>query len=296
MQVDTHVKIGTLTHNNSHLPVVFQEGKAFSLPQGKDGRIRAISDWIKEPDALFDAAKTAVTKGEGFGYSPEQLLAPIEKPGKIMGIGLNYADHARETGREPPKAQTWFMKQSSAINAPYGTINMPAVSNALDYECELVIVIGRYGRHVPAERAHEIIAGYTCGNDVSVRDWQKATPTMIMGKGFDTHAPIGPWIVTPDEMGDVNDLGIRTFVNGEVRQNGNTKEFIHKIPEMIAHLTAAFPLEPGDLIFTGTPAGVGFAYSPPNYLKVGDRVRIEIDRIGHIEHTVVQETARTRIG
>ena len=290
------MKFGTLAKNNLHLPVVIQGGKAFPLTEEADAPIRPLKDWISDPDALFAGAEAALQRGEGIDFDQKDLAAPIPRPGKVLGIGLNYADHARETGREPPKTQTWFMKQATSVNSPFGTINMPSVSNCLDYECELVIVIGRYGRHVPAERAHEIIAGYTCGNDVSVRDWQRATPTMIMGKGFDTHAPIGPWIVTPDEISDVNALGIRTFVNGELRQNGNTRELIHKIPDLIAHLTAAFPLEPGDLIFTGTPAGVGVAYSPPNYLKVGDSVRIEIDEIGELEHTIIQETAVTRIG
>lgn len=286
------MKLGNIIHLESHLPVVFHDGRAFALAdRGID-----LQELLSRPDELRQAADLAVSKGLAMNVAPEQILAPVLKPRKILGIGLNYADHAAETGREPPKNQTWFVKQVTALNAPYGQIMMPAVSECLDYETELVVVIGRKGRHVPAERAHEIIAGYTCGNDVSVRDWQRATPTMNMGKGFDSHAPIGPWIVTPDEIGDVNELGLRTYVNGELRQNGNTSELIHKIPELIAHLTAAFTLEPGDLLFTGTPAGVGVAHAPPKYLKPGDRVRIEIDRIGHIEHDIIQERAETRIG
>lgn len=296
MQVMRPVKFANLNKDQTILPVVIHEKCAFALTNDQGESVGPF--WQSQFDAgvLAQLATHAINAGAPLEFELSQLSAPILRPGKIMAIGLNYADHARETGREPPKAQTWFMKQSTSINDPFGTINMPSVSDCLDYEAELVIVIGRYGRHVPAERAHEIIAGYTCGNDVSVRDWQKATPTMIMGKGFDTHAPIGPWIVTPDEIGDVNDLGLRTYVNGELRQNGNTRDFVHKIPDMIAHLTAAFPLEPGDLIFTGTPAGVAMGHNPPKFLKVGDQVRIEIDRIGHIEHTIVAEEPITRIG
>jgi 2-keto-4-pentenoate hydratase/2-oxohepta-3-ene-1,7-dioic acid hydratase in catechol pathway len=224
------------------------------------------------------------------------LLAPIERPGKILGIGLNYRDHAAETGREPPAIQTWFVKQATAVNDPYGQIAFPKVSSALDYEVELVVVIGKRGRHVPAERAHEIIAGFCVGNDVSVRDWQRATPTMIMGKGFDTHAPFGPWIVTPDELGPLPDLRLRCFINGELRQNGRAGDMIFGIEAQIAHLTAAFTLEPGDVIFTGTPAGVGVAMTPPGFMKPGDIVRCEIDGIGGIESKIVAETGETVIG
>ena len=224
------------------------------------------------------------------------LCQPIIRPGKILGIGLNYRDHAHETGREPPSVQTWFVKQATAANAPLGRVHMPKVSDKLDYEAELVVVIGQYGRHVPAERAMEIVAGFACGNDYSVRDWQRATPTMNMGKGFDTHAPFGPWIVSPDELGPLEDLGVRSFVNDEQRQDGRAGDMIFGVAEQIAHLSAAFTLEPGDLLFTGTPAGVGAAFDPPKFVKLGDRVRIEIDGIGSIEHEIVEDPGLTVIG
>ncbi len=225
-----------------------------------------------------------------------RLKAPLRRPGKILGIGLNYRDHAKETGREPPTTQMWFNKQSSSLHGPFDPVLMPAVSTALDYEVELVVVIGRYGRHVPRERAHEIVAGYMTGCDYSVRDWQRATPTMIMGKGFDTHAPVGPWITTPDEAGDVSNMSLKCWVNDELRQDGNTGEMIFDVPAQIEHLTKAFALEPGDLIFTGTPAGVGAAFTPPKFVKVGDRVRVGVERLGVIEAVIAQETAQTRIG
>ncbi len=225
-----------------------------------------------------------------------KLRAPVGRPGKILGIGLNYRDHAKETGREPPTTQMWFNKQTTSLHDPFANVLMPAVSSALDYEVELVVVIAKRGRHVPKERAQEIIGGYMTGCDYSVRDWQRATQTMIMGKGFDTHAPVGPWITTPDEAGDVSSMKLKCWVNGELRQDGNAGDMIFNIAEQIEHVTKAFPLEPGDLLFTGTPAGVGAGFDPPKFVKVGDKVRVEIDRLGAIEATIEQEVAQTRIG
>lgn len=239
---------------------------------------------------------TAAKSAPKLRLSDVRLTAPVARPGKILGIGLNYRDHAKETGREAPTTQMWFNKQKTSVNDPFAPIMMPTVSSALDYEVELVVVIGRRGRHVPRDRAHEIIGGYMVGNDVSVRDWQRATPTMIMGKGFDTHAPAGPWITTPDEAGDISNMRLRCFVNGEKRQDGVAGDMVFDVPAQIEHLTKAFTLEPGDLIFTGTPAGVGVAHSPPSFMKVGDTVRMEIDRLGAIEAVIGKESSETRIG
>ncbi|GIU66393.1 fumarylacetoacetate hydrolase family protein [Candidatus Phycosocius spiralis] len=224
-----------------------------------------------------------------------QFLAPVPKPPRIFGIGLNYADHAAETGRAPPASQTWFMKQITAVNGPYDDVEKPIVSDMLDFEVELVVIIGAIARHVPVDRAREVIAGYCVGCDYSVRDWQKATPTMIMGKGFNTHAPFGPMMTTPDEIANVDALRLRTYVNGRLMQDGCVGDLIFKIPDMIAHLSTAFTLLPGDILFTGTPAGVGIARTPPVYLKAGDLVRCEIDGLGAIEQTIVNEIKRTII-
>lgn len=224
-----------------------------------------------------------------------EFLAPVPKPPRIFGIGLNYADHAAETGREPPAIQTWFMKQITAVNAPFGDVEKPCVSNMLDFEVELVVVIGAKARHVPVERAHEVIAGYCVGCDYSVRDWQKATPTMIMGKGFNTHAPFGPVLVTADEIPDLDQLRLRCYVNDQLMQDGCVADLIFKVPQMIAHLSTAFTLLPGDIIFTGTPAGVGIARNPPVYLFAGDTVRCEIDDLGAIENKIIDEVKATII-
>ena len=219
-----------------------------------------------------------------------RLLAPV-LPRKFMAIGLNYADHIAESGMEAPEYPVFFNKQTTCVVGPDDDVHMPRVSNLLDYEGELAVVIGARCRHVPEEQAHEVIAGYTIANDVSVRDWQIRTPTMTMGKSFDTHGPLGPWIVNEDELGDPHDLQIRTYVNDELRQNGNTREMIYDCYQQVAHLSQAFTLEPGDVIATGTPAGIGAVRQPfpDGLLKVGDVVRIEIDGIGELRNTVVEE-------
>jgi 2-keto-4-pentenoate hydratase/2-oxohepta-3-ene-1,7-dioic acid hydratase in catechol pathway len=192
---------------------------------------------------------------------------------------------------EAPEFPVFFNKQVTCVVGPHDDVHMPRVSSLLDYEGELAVVIGERCRHVPEDRAHEVIAGYTIANDVSVRDWQIRTPTMTMGKSFDTHGPLGPWVVTPDELGDPHDLAIKTYVNDELRQDGNTREMIYDCFQQVAHLSAAFTLESGDVIATGTPAGIGAVRQPfpDGLLKVGDVVRVEIDGIGAISNTVVEE-------
>lgn len=221
------------------------------------------------------------------------LLAPIPRPGKTLAIGLNYLEHVQERivgeSRTVPEHQIWFPKLANAIHAPYAPIVLPRISQMTDYEAEMVAVIGRRCRHVPAERAHEVVFGYAVGNDVSVRDIQKRTSQWTLGKSFDTHAPFGPWITTADEVGDPHALEMRAWVNGELRQHSNTRLMIHNVWAQIAQLTQVMTLEPGDLVFTGTCSGVGAAYDPPKYLRAGDVVRIEIERLGRIEATCVDE-------
>ena len=217
------------------------------------------------------------------------LAAPVLRPPKFLAIGLNYAAHVAESGMERPAHQLWFNKQSTCVIGPGAPIHVPKASSVVDYEGELAFVIGRRCRHVPAARAAEVIAGYTIGNDVSVRDWQIRTPTMTMGKSFDTHGPLGPEVVTADELGDPHRLRLRTWVNDELRQDGCTDDLIFDCFDMVEHLSTAFTLEPGDVISTGTPAGVGIAMKPPKLLTAGDVVRIEIDGIGALENPVIDE-------
>jgi 2-keto-4-pentenoate hydratase/2-oxohepta-3-ene-1,7-dioic acid hydratase in catechol pathway len=229
-------------------------------------------------------------QGDRFPLEDVRLLAPV-RPRKYLAIGLNYSDHIAESGMEAPEFPIFFNKQATCIIGPGYEVHMPRVSKLLDYEGELAIVIGERCRHVPEERAQEVIAGYTIANDVSVRDWQLRTPTMTMGKSFDTHGPLGPFVVTADELGDPHSLAIKTWVNDELRQDGNTREMIFDCFQQIAHLSQAFTLEPGDVIATGTPAGIGAVRQPfpEGLLKVGDNVRVEIEGVGVLENTVVDE-------
>ncbi len=218
------------------------------------------------------------------------LLAPAT-PRKYLAIALNYADHIAETGMERPEVPTFFNKQVTCVVGPGADVHIPRVSTFLDYEAELAVVIGRRCRHVSAERAHEAIAGYTCANDLSVRDWQGRARTMTIGKSFDTHGPLGPWLVTEDELGDPHGLRIRCLVDDEPRQDASTAEMVFDCYQQVAHLSEAFTLEPGDVIATGTPSGVAIGRKPIRdyVLKVGDTVRVEIEGIGALENTVVPE-------
>lgn len=251
---------------------------------------------IEGGDPAMEQLRRAVAKGGQFlSVDQVRLRQPIIRPPKILAIALNYAEHVAESSTVKPAVQMWFNKQSTCANGPYDPIDLPIASDKLDYEGELGVVIGKRCRHVPKDRASEVIFGYCIINDVSVRDWQRAAQTFQIGKSFDTHGPFGPCIVTPDEVGDPQDLDIRTLVNGEVRQNSNTKHMIYRIDEQIAHLTTAFTLEAGDVLATGTPSGVGAAMNPPNFLKEGDVVRIEIEKLGAIENPVVKEKGGTVI-
>jgi ureidoglycolate lyase len=256
------------------------------LPAGMKELIEA---WPQVGNAVRSFVQT--TKPH-FALGNVRMKAPVPRPQKILAIGLNYADHIAETGREKPARQVWFSKLPNAVNGPFDPIEIPKVSADIDYEAELVFVIAKRCRHVTKERAHEVVFGYCVGNDVSVRDWQYQSPQWILGKSFDTHAPFGPWIVTSDEVGDPHTLGIRCLVNGEVRQNSSTSHLVFNVFDQIAHLSQALTLEPGDVIFTGTPGGVGAAMKPPAWLKAGDVVRVEIDRIGALEARMVPEAER----
>ncbi|HEV2365898.1 MAG TPA: fumarylacetoacetate hydrolase family protein [Caulobacteraceae bacterium] len=220
----------------------------------------------------------------------DNLLAPIPRPGKIMAIGLNYADHVAESGQQTPPHQIWFSKAATAAHAPFAPVEIPKASALVDYEAELVAVIGAGGRHVGRGDAHAAVFGFCAGNDVSVRDWQMRTSQWVLGKSFDTHAPFGPWIVTADEIADPHILGIRCFVNGEKRQDSNTRHLIFDVWAQIEHLSQVMTLEPGDLIFTGTPGGVGAAMNPRQFLESGDRARVEIDQVGAIENVFEPES------
>ncbi len=214
------------------------------------------------------------------------LLPPIPTPQKIACVGLNYADHAAETGDSIPDAPVIFNKFPTALAKNGDVIQIPAVSDKIDYEAELVVVIGRTGRNIPATEAMEYVAGYCCGNDVSARDWQMRPPARqwFIGKTFDGFAPIGPWVVTPDEISDPHTLEIEMRLNGQVMQHSNTNQFIFSIPTLIEWISQVCTLVPGDLIFTGTPPGVGMGRNPQVFLKDGDMCEVEIAKIGTLRN------------
>ena len=214
------------------------------------------------------------------------LLAPIPRPRKFLGIGLNYADHIDETGLEKPEYPMFFTKQSSCVIGQGEAIQIPPVSEKVDYEGELAFVIGKKCKNVSVENAHDVIAGFTIVNDVTVRDWQFRTPTWTIGKSFDTHGPIGPWIVTADEILNPHALNLKTWVDDELRQNSNTRYMMFNCYEMIAYLSQAMTLEVGDVVTTGTPSGVGVKMKPRGYLKAGQTVKIEIEGIGTLVNSV----------
>ncbi|MEM7077189.1 MAG: fumarylacetoacetate hydrolase family protein [Pseudomonadota bacterium] len=227
-----------------------------------------------------------------FSLADVRLESPIKRPGKILAIGLNYRAHAEESGMDIPKYPVVFTKQNTSINGPYDPVHRADDMRLLDYEGELAIVIGKRARRVPKDKAAGVIAGFAVNNDVSVRDWQMRStpPQFTMGKSWDTHCPLGPALVTPDEV-DPHGLRLRTWVNDELRQDSNTSDLIFDCYDIIAYLSTAFTLEPGDVIVTGTPSGVGAAMQPPQGLVVGDRVKVEIEGLGHIVNEIIDEPA-----
>jgi 2-keto-4-pentenoate hydratase/2-oxohepta-3-ene-1,7-dioic acid hydratase in catechol pathway len=242
-------------------------------------------------EQVLTAARAAAEGASGrLSLSDVRLHAPIPRPSKFLAIGLNYQAHIAEGGRtEVPATPTVFAKMPSCVVGPFDEVERPLVSEQLDYEGELGLVIGRACRHVSRADAPDVIAGYMVVNDVSVRDWQHSTGQWVLGKSFDTHGPTGPWLVTPDEVGDPHRLGIRTHVNGELRQESTTELLMHDCYALVAHVSQVCTLEPGDIITTGTPAGVAAVMKPPRWLVPGDVVRVEIDRVGAIENRIVAE-------
>jgi 2-keto-4-pentenoate hydratase/2-oxohepta-3-ene-1,7-dioic acid hydratase in catechol pathway len=242
------------------------------------------------PRGLSRAA-VAGQGGRPMDRAGKKLLAPVPRPEKIICIGLNYADHARETGKEPPPEPVVFNKFVTAVRADGDEIVLPRLTNKVDFEAELVAVIGVGGRHIPKEKALEHIAGYACGNDVSARDWQTQKPAgqWLLGKSFDSFAPFGPELVTADEVGNAGDLRIGLRINDQTMQDSRTSQLIFSVAELVSYISGVCTLSPGDVIFTGTPPGVGVARKPPVYLKAGDKVEVEIERVGVLRNSVVAE-------
>ena len=237
------------------------------------------------------AAADLRTSAPRLPLSGVRLRAPVPSPQKFLAIGYNYAAHLEETHMARPSRQAWFNKQQTCIVGTGDPVWIPKIApDQVDYEGELGLVIGRRCKNVPDDKSAvlDVIAGFTIVNDVSVRDWQELEPGMVVSKSFDTHGPTGPWIVTPDEIGDPLDLRIRTYVGSDLRQDGHTADMLFNIYEQVSYLSSAFTLEPGDVLSTGTPSGIAW-HHPGKYLKPGDTVRVEISKIGVLENPFIAE-------
>jgi len=249
----------------------------------------SLLDFIESGTVGRATAEKLAASGGGYPLDKVKLLAPIPRPRKLICVGLNYRDHAAETNSEIPSVPTIFNKFATAVIAHGDNIVLPKVSKSPDYEAEFAFVIGRGGRNIAGDDWPKHVFGYTIVNDVSARDYQRATTQWLMGKTFDTFAPMGPWIVTADEIADPHSLDIQLDINGERLQSSNTRELIFKIQDLIAFLSSVFTLEPGDIVSTGTPAGVGVARNPQRFLRPGDEVVVRIPAIGELRNPVVAE-------
>ena len=283
------MKLVTFTHNNEARVGAVVDG--FVVDSKNNTKIPAtMLEFLSAGSSALDAMQQQIDSGnDRIAQDQVKLLAPVPRPGKYLAISLNYPDHISETGRDKPEYPTFFTKQGTCVIGHGDAIHRPKVSDKLDYEGELAFVIGKRCRHVPADKAHKVIAGFTIANDVSVRDWQIRSPTFTLGKSFDTHGPLGPWIVTNDEISDPHNLNLKTWIDDELRQDSNTRHMIFNCYEMIAYLSQAMTLEPGDVIATGTPSGVGVKMKPRGYMLPGQTARIEIEGIGTLVNPVIEE-------
>jgi 2-keto-4-pentenoate hydratase/2-oxohepta-3-ene-1,7-dioic acid hydratase in catechol pathway len=251
-----------------------------------DGRITGLGvDML----SVIAGGQPSSVVGASYELADVKLFAPIPRPPKFICVGLNYRDHARETGMEIPTVPTIFNKFTNVVIGPGAPIVLPKVSTRPDYEAEFAFIIGTGGRNISAPNAFIHVFGYTIVNDVTARDYQMVTSQWLMGKTFDTFAPMGPWIVTRDEIADPHALDISLEIGGEILQQSNTRELVFGVPALIEYISSVVTLEPGDVVATGTPAGVGFARKPPRYLRDDDEVVIRIQGIGELRNPVISE-------
>lgn len=285
------MKLVTFTHSGRTRIGKIEGDKVIDLSIAQPSLPQDMLNFLQQGEAAMVKAREAKESPEAvLALADVKLEAPVQNPSKYLAIGMNYRDHVEESARKgikTPETQIWFNKQVSCITGPFDPVEMPRISEMLDYEVELCVVIGKTCKDVSLEDAPSVIAGYMVANDVSVRDIQWASPTWTLGKSFDTHGPVGPWLVTAEEIADPHNLRMLLTVNGEERQNNTTSLMVYNINQQIAHLTQIMTLQPGDLIATGTPMGVAAGMNPPKYLKVGDVVRAEIEGVGAIENKVV---------
>jgi 2-keto-4-pentenoate hydratase/2-oxohepta-3-ene-1,7-dioic acid hydratase in catechol pathway len=283
------MRLGTYVSDKGNRACAIVDEEIVDLGEASPDLDVALPEIFERGDDGLAAIQSAIDSGNARKpLSDVKLTAPV-RPRSCFGVGLNYPDHAAEAGREIPEWPTIFGILDNSISGPFDPIEKPIASDHIDYETELAIVIGRRCRHVSRADAPSVVAGFTICNDVSVRDWQRRVLQWTVGKSFDTHTPLGPWIVTPDELGDPHNLAFRTLVNGEVRQESNTSEMVFDCWDLIEYLSTACTLQPGDVIATGTCGGVALFREGQPWLKVGDVVRCEVDGIGAQEASVVAE-------
>jgi 2-keto-4-pentenoate hydratase/2-oxohepta-3-ene-1,7-dioic acid hydratase in catechol pathway len=283
--------LATISTTSGNRVVAVRDGKYIDLVRA-DSSLPGTLKEILSRDAGLALARAAAEKGFAAGqFIGGRLLAPVPSPGKVICIGLNYKDHAAESGQPPPPEPVVFNKFPQSVIGPEEPIRLPSVCHKVDYEAELVVVIGRAGRRISRATALEHVAGYMNGNDVSARDWQLEKPgkQWLLGKTPDTFAPTGPWLTTADEVPDARNLNIKLRLNGQTMQDSTTRELIFGVDELIAYVSQVVTFEPGDLIFTGTPPGVGMARKPPVFLKAGDVCEVEIAGLGVLRNPVVAE-------
>lgn len=258
------------------------------LSKADSGLPRCMKALLEMGPEGLERVRTCAEAPATLALEDARLLPPVSHPEKVICVGVNYADHAAESGMEPPSEPVIFNKFPTTLRAHGDEIVLPALSSEVDYEAELVVVVGAGGKHIKKEQALDHVAGYTCGNDVSARDWQKGKPggQWLLGKSFDSFGPTGPVLVTADEIQDPGMLAIRCRLNGQTMQDSCTDQLIFPVDELIAYVSSVATLKPGDLLFTGTPPGVGMARSPAVFLQPGDQVEVDIERIGLLRNSV----------
>lgn len=284
------MKVALGVWGNRTVVAVAEVDQWFEYPGQRLAEGRSPLDVIRELGReLSQAITKAVEQGTRLPGPPDAWLPPIPRPGKILCVGKNYADHAKEMQGDVPTEPLFFSKLGSTISAHEASIVLPAQSDRIDYEAELVVVMGRRGKRIAEDQALDFVAGYMCGNDVTARDWQTGKPggQWLLGKSFDGFAPIGPWMVTAEAIPNPGDLAISLRLNGTTMQASRTSNLVFPIPRLISYVSQVCTLEPGDLIFTGTPAGVGAGRTPPVFLREGDVVEVEIERLGVLRNPVV---------
>lgn len=272
------------------LVAMMEQGPVELARLGLDWAPGSVEQWLALSDAQRSELGARCHAAEPLDSDGAGILPPLSRPEKILCIGLNYADHAAESGMERPSEPVVFAKLANTLIGPEAPIQLPQVSHKVDYEAELVVVIGKEAKGISVNEARTFVGGYTCGHDVSARDWQLHKPggQWLLGKTFDSFAPLGPDFVSADELTDPMNRSIQLKLNGQVMQDSHTSQLIFSIDELVSYLSQVMTLRPGDLIFTGTPAGVGGARKPPVYLQDGDRVEVIIDGIGTLSNPVVR--------